>query len=113
MIDGKISVGTRRRKNPGSWPKQGFFALPAYHSPFWKRSSAQLALFNSLFLRRRNRGKVGIMPGFWRIMPGFHGRTVLPCHSPDHATVGEVVMGISVKDIFVLMLTGGLHRKPG
>ena len=44
-------------------------------------------------------------------MPGFHGGTVLPGHSRDHATVGEVVMGISVKDILVLRLTGGLHRK--
>jgi len=44
-------------------------------------------------------------------MPGFHGRTVLPGHSPYHATDGEVVIGISVKNILVLRQTGGLHRK--
>jgi hypothetical protein len=44
-------------------------------------------------------------------MPGFHGGTVILDYSPDHPTVGEVVMGISVKDILVLRLTGGLHRK--
>jgi len=46
-------------------------------------------------------------------MPGFHGGTVLPGHYPDHTTVGEVVTGILVKDILVLRLTGGLHRKLG
>ena len=29
------------------------------------------------------------MPGFSWIMPGIRGRTVLPGHPPDHATVGE------------------------
>ena len=37
-------------------------------------------------------------------MPGFHGRTVLPGHSPDHPTVGEMVIGISVKDILFFRL---------
>jgi hypothetical protein len=46
-------------------------------------------------------------------MPGFHGGTVLPGYAPDHATVGEMVIGISVKDILVLTLIGNLHRKLG
>jgi hypothetical protein len=52
IIDGKISVGVRRREASILPPKQGFFRVPAYCRPFWERSSAQLMLFDSLFLRR-------------------------------------------------------------
>ena len=48
---------------------------------------------------------MGIMPGFWRIMPGFHGGTVILDYSPDHPNVGEVMIGISVKDNMFLTLT--------
>jgi hypothetical protein len=44
-------------------------------------------------------------------MPGFNSGTVLPGHSTDHVAVGEVMIGISVKDTLILRLTGGLQRK--
>jgi hypothetical protein len=38
-------------------------------------------------------------------MPGFCGGALIPDYSPDHPTVGEVVIGISVKDNLFLKLT--------
>ena len=84
-----LSEGPSIMMDPELPGKTGFFPFRQSNIRSGLRSCPQLALFVSRILRRRNGGRVGIMPGFLRIMPGIRGRMMHQGHAPDHATVGE------------------------